>query len=132
MVEMKKVWSRPLTVVQNFEANEYVAACWKIKCNVPYGIGFYDTNGNNQYDEWDDEYIARGYGCGTYHIGVQSDNGPVANAMWQPRKKVNWGFGEENDGDAYPVFMFVTGRGNNDHHFSKVEDAEWETNPNAS
>lgn len=128
----KTEWIKPLAVAQQFVANEYVAACWKIKCNVPYGFGFYDNNGNNQWDGSNtDTYIAKGYGCGTYHNGVESDNGPVANAMWQPRK----GGGlipEYNDGPAYPVFMFVTGKGNNDHHFSKVEDAEWETNPNAS
>ena len=58
MVEMKKVWSRPLTVVQNFEANEYVAACgdenkvYKFKCDAVSGsiIGsggsvYLETNG---------------------------------------------------------------------------------------
>lgn len=127
---MRKTWEEPRILVQEFVANEYVAACWKIKCNVPYGIGFYDKNGNNQYDAGIDESIAKGYGCGTYHNGVESDNGPVANAMWQPRRQSL--FGERNDGLAYPVFMFVTSNTNNGHHFSKVEDAEWETNPNAS
>lgn len=129
---MKKKYVRPVMVGERFTTNEYVAACWKIKCNVPYGIGFYDENNNNQYDEGTDTYIARGYGCGTYHNGVESDNGPVANAMWQPRKKIGWFGREENDGSAYPVYMFVTSNNNNGHHFSKVEDAEWETNPNAS
>ena len=31
---MKK-WVKPLTEVQNFVANEYVAACWGIECVVP-------------------------------------------------------------------------------------------------
>lgn len=124
---MKRKYAHPQVIVEEFTPNEYVAACWKIKCNVPYGIGFYDTNSNNQYDE-NDEYIAEGYGCGTYHTGVESDKGPVANAMWQPRI---WGT-NYNYGKAYPVFMFVTSNSNNGHHFSKVEDAEWETNPNAS
>lgn len=128
---MKKKYVRPVMVGEKFTTNEYVAACWRIKCNVPYGIGFYDENNNNQYDEGTDEYIAKGYGCGTYHNGVESDNGPVANAMWQPRKS-GWYGREENDGPAYPVYMFVTSNNNNGHHFSKVEDAEWETNPNAS
>lgn len=121
-------WSRPEAVVQEFAANEYVAACWKIKCNVPYGFAFYDVNGDGKYTKRaDGDKIASGYGCGTYHIGVQSDSGPVASAMWQPTNR-------EGDarGSAYPVFMFTTGNHNNGHHFSKVSDAEWETNPNAS
>lgn len=57
MVEMKKVWSRPLTVVQNFEANEYVAACgdteygvYKFECDAPEGtLYYYDNSGNAHY-----------------------------------------------------------------------------------
>ena len=30
----RKVWRRPLTEVQKFEANEYVAACYSVVCNV--------------------------------------------------------------------------------------------------
>lgn len=124
---MKK-WTRPIANVQEFAANEYVAMCWKIKCNVPYGFGFYDRNGDGKYRKEDDgAKIATGYGCGHYHHGVQSDQGPVANAMWQPTD--NRGNAK---GAAYPVFMFKTGNHNNDHHFSKVSDAQWETNPNAS
>ena len=51
---MKK-WSRPQTVVQKFEANEYVAACgdenkvYKFKCDAPTewgnGLVFVETNG---------------------------------------------------------------------------------------
>lgn len=123
----KREWAIPQTFVQQFAANEYVAACWKINCNVPYGFGFIDNNGNKKYDFGQDTYLAKGSGCGEYHIGVQSDSGPVDNAMWQPLNL--WG---TNDGDAYPVFYFSTGKGNNDQHFSKCADAEWDTNPNAS
>ena len=31
---MKKTWAFPLVCVQQFEANEYVAACWGVGCNV--------------------------------------------------------------------------------------------------
>lgn len=124
---MKKEWKKPEIIVEQFVANEYIAMCWKIKCNVPNGFGFHDKNSDGKYNKGDDgDIIASGKGCGTYHIGVQSDKGPVANAMWQPTR---WG---QNYGQAYPVFMFVTGKGNNNHHFSKVSDAEWESNPNAS
>lgn len=44
----KKLWSRPQTMVQGFEANEYVAACGKtpdgvyhFKCDAPGGTLYY-------------------------------------------------------------------------------------------
>lgn len=43
----KKVWVRPVTEVQQFEANEYVAACgdggvwYNFECNAPGGTLYY-------------------------------------------------------------------------------------------
>lgn len=123
---MRKQWFAPKAEGEKFVANEYVAACYKIKCNVPSGVGYYEKNGKPGYQNgsWrkpEDEKIASGKGCGIYHIGVNLDEPPTENAMWDP-----------NNGEAYPVFHWVDGYGNNGHHFSKVSDAEWETNPNAS
>lgn len=42
---MKKMWNTPRTVVQSFEPNEYVAACWAIACT--YGIRGGETGINN-------------------------------------------------------------------------------------
>lgn len=42
---MKKNWEMPKTVVQRFEPNEYVAACWAIACT--YGIEGGETGINN-------------------------------------------------------------------------------------
>lgn len=50
---MKKEWIEPEIMVQQFVANEYVAACWKINCNVPLGYGYIDNNGNSKYDSGD-------------------------------------------------------------------------------
>lgn len=127
----RKVWKRPNGIVQQFASNEYIAACWKINCNVETGIGFYDTNNNGQYD-WNDQKICRSnprIGCGEWHKGVEGvpDDGPQANAMWQPTN----GFGIPS-GKAYPVYYWSDGYGDSHKHFSKVEDAEWATNPNAS
>lgn len=50
----RRVWERPLTEVQKFEANEYVAACgdsgvvYKFKCDAGdgvYGSVYEETNG---------------------------------------------------------------------------------------
>ena len=129
---MKREYSTPAMKVEVFEASESVAACWKIKCNVPSGIGYRETNGVNGYQGYGwfdlktkkwikaDEYIASGKGCNIYHIGVEEK--PSENAMWQ----------EYGTGKFYPVFHWIDGHGNNGHHFSKVSNAEWETNPNAS
>lgn len=33
---MKKSWETPKAMVEEFEANEYVAACWGVKCDVDW------------------------------------------------------------------------------------------------
>lgn len=38
---MKKRWGTPMAMVEEFEANEYVAACWGVAC---------DTNWSNDYE----------------------------------------------------------------------------------
>ena len=136
---MTRTWSEPRIAVQRFVADAYVAACWKINCNVPTGFGFFDNNGNAQYDRNIDEKLTSDgvYGCGTWHTGIQGvpDDGPSANAMWQPQRYVQQGwFGGyyQNDGNAYDVYYWRDGNGRNDVHFSKVDDAQWESNPNAS
>lgn len=131
---MKMRWEEPKIEVQMFMPNEYVAACYNIKCNVPSGTGYIETNGIPGYQRgsWEqkgDQKLASGYGCGIVHYGVPGvpDDGPVANAMWQ--EDSFWG-----EGDYYPVYYWYqrAAWGDQDIHFTKVEDAEWEENPNAS
>ena len=133
-----KNYVKPMMESEVFAANEYIAACYNIRCNVPSGIGYYETNGEpgyqrDHYDWWSGEYIegdeeiASGSGCGTVHYGVPGvpDDGPVANAMWQ----------ESRSGRYYPVYYWEQGQsswGHSSAHFSKVEDADWEINRNAS
>lgn len=40
---MKKSWETPKAMVEEFEANEYVAACWGVKCDVDW---------SNRYEWW--------------------------------------------------------------------------------
>ena len=42
-----KRWVKPRTEVQVFEANEYVAACWGVKCDVDW---------SNRYEIWQGDY----------------------------------------------------------------------------
>ena len=125
---MRKEWMEPVIEVQEFVANEYVAACWKINCNVPDGYGYIDKNGNGWFDLGDKLLTPKlqiVHGCHKWHTGVKGvpDDGPQANAMWHPSPSV---------GEDYPVYYWRDGNGKHDIHFSKVEDAQWETNPNAS
>ena len=54
---MKKEWINPLTIVQKFAANEYIAACgdsgvtYKFQCNAPEGTLYYypDANTSAKY-----------------------------------------------------------------------------------
>lgn len=130
-----KTYVKPMMQSETFVANEYIAACWKINCNVPTGYGFIDKNGNKTYDQRTDEKLTSDgvYGCGVWHKGVQGvpGDGPKANAMWQPQ---HWTFlgGYRDDGPAYDVYYWSDGYEQTHRHFSKVSDAEWETNPNAS
>lgn len=121
---MKREYCKPAMEVEVFEASEYVAACWKIKCNVPSGYGYKDNNSNGYYDSGDEILTPDNvHGCGVWHNGVKGvpDDGPKANAMWHPYR-----------GKDYPVYSWRDGDGVLDIHFSKASDAQWETNPNAS
>lgn len=42
---MKKTWEAPRIEVQEFEANEYVAACWGVACELK---GWHEINGSRQ------------------------------------------------------------------------------------
>lgn len=99
MVEMKKVWSRPLTVVQNFEANEYVAACgdteygvYKFKCDAPRGnLYYYDGNGA--------EKVLGGYKpCGETHEASVRDEFPSGFVDYNRN-------GQKDDGEEVIVWL---------------------------
>ena len=85
---MKK-WSRPQTVVQKFEANEYVAACgdenkvYKLKCDAPTewgnGLVFVETNGEPglQYRPLSgggDTFRSNYHPCGEEHEAPTTDS----------------------------------------------------------
>lgn len=47
---MKKTWQAPRILVQEFEANEYVATCYSLYCKVA-GDGEGGFNGNTYFDK---------------------------------------------------------------------------------
>ena len=59
-----KSWVKPVTEVQKFEANEYVAACWGVGCDV----------------SWSNDYEKR---QGDYWNGVTHDSAHCGNSSNQ-------------------------------------------------
>lgn len=59
---MRMTWEMPRIMVQEFEANEYVAACWTVGCSV--GSGNYGGYGKEaSWAQWN--------GGGTLWRGVR-------------------------------------------------------------
>lgn len=128
---MKKKYERPVASQTIFQANEYVAACYKIKCTTPnnnasFKYLYEDTNKNKVYDREDRlVYSSRGSfrGCNNWHKGVIKSEAPTAN-----------GFVKTSRGTAYPVFYWKEHLSNDsvDYHVMTPGRENYETNPNAS
>lgn len=77
----KRVWSKPLATVENFEVNEYIAACtdlenkfYKFECDATGGIAGYvyeETNGTSGFQITGDTLLTSIFGgyhaCGETH-----------------------------------------------------------------
>lgn len=100
-----KNWMMPMAVAQQFAANEYVSACYRIYCQSPQGNATvmapkWDTNNNGVYDDTD-EYIVTPpswsggliYGCDGYH-DVTGEAAPTNNSLVLL------------DGESLPVFSW--------------------------
>ena len=128
---MKRRYERPLASVEIFRANEYVAACYKIKCTTPNNNDTFkylddDTNHNGQYDKGDKLVYSSQWGfngCGNWHKGVIKSEAPSAN-----------GFVVKRNGRSYPVFYWEEHLSNDsvDYHVMTPGRENYETNPNAS
>lgn len=79
---MKKRWGTPMAMVEEFEANEYVAACWGVAC---------DTTWSNNYE------LTHG---GDYWNGVTHDDAHCGNSSNQVIR---------TDDDGNPIRMVETG-----------------------
>ena len=128
----RKVWRRPLTEVQKFEANEYVAACgdsgvvYNFECNAGewwenYNVYFADgtpyasSNG-------DEEYYARFTGYEPCHAThrAESDSGFREGYMFAQNWRGN------NSGDRINVIIW-TDNGTNVHCTTNLDMDSWET-----
>ena len=99
-----KTWTLPVSVAQNFSANDYVAACYRVYCGSPLGNAYCtnlyaDPNLNGDYDEGEVSIAnppyegARFRGCGGYHR-VVGEGYPANNGT------------AEINGEHYPVFYW--------------------------
>ena len=50
---MKKRWETPKAMVEEFEANEYVAACWGVACSVDEAN---EVEKNWMLNQWENNY----------------------------------------------------------------------------
>lgn len=122
----RKVWRRPITTVQKFEPNEYVAACgdsgvvYKFECNAgdknlgpfnyPYKV-YVDYDGNGNY-----RYRANYHACGITHE-AESDSGFYKGYMDDERTWWN---------DRIEVIVW-TEYGTNTHCTTNLDQDSWET-----
>ena len=104
-----KMWNQPAAQAQQFAANEYVSACYNIKCKADNSTEWpgtcitqavMDTNGNGVYEAGTDEifYQSGGfYCCGQYHqVKVE---GAVPNQ--------HNAFLIDTAGNAVPVYLWI-------------------------
>lgn len=127
----KKVWVRPVTEVQQFEANEYVAACgdsgvvYKFKCTAGNGVSgsvYLETNGQEGLQTSGrnaDRYLSGYHACGTEHEAESTDDFLsgyyVVDGGW---------FGKDT---ITPVIVWRGPKGDNTHCTDVLDKNEWET-----
>ena len=99
-----KTWTIPVAVGQQFVANEYVSACYTIKCTTPLNNATFqrlcaDSNGNGIYDGNDTDkivFLPEDYGMGvfsgcggTHTIQIVGDVPTVANGFAVDKEKTH-------------------------------------------
>lgn len=127
---MRKEWVRPLTIVDQFVPNEYVAACgdtnkvYKFTCDAgggKSGVVYWETNGREGLQTgWGGDTRLGGYhACGTKHEAATTDeflNGYyVVDGGW---------FGEDT---VTPVIVWRGSNGKNIHCTENLDMDSWET-----
>ena len=130
---MKK-YIKPLMKNEVFRSNDFVAACYKIKCTTPNNNAYFnylydDTNNSGELDTGDTRlYYSNGFkGCNKWHIGVIQDEAPTANGFVST-KKVN-----SKSNTIKEVYWWSEDLGStSDYHVMTPGSQNYESNPNAS
>ena len=133
---MKRVWCRPQTVVQKFEANEYVAACgdsgtvYKFTCDAgggKSGTVYLETNGRPglQTGWGGDQYLSGYHACGTQHEADSDD--AFLNGYYVTEECVGfWPFGHYET-TTTDVIVWRGPHNDNTHCTTNLDMDSWET-----
>lgn len=121
-----RVWQRPLTEVQKFEANEYVAACgdteygkYLFECDAPGGRLYYYTT--NWWGGKEAEYIGSYTPCSKKHEASTDSEFPDGFVDYNRN-------GREDDGEAVIVWIERGAWGSirNAHATTNLDRDSWE------
>lgn len=144
----KKQWVRPNAVGQVFEANEYVAACYSLACNVGPGLSGASNGSNWSHDEYGNDITHASAGttgtCADANVNrVLTDNGGVVESVGEYNKDQGWingGFdkwidnnhdGIVNTGDTIYLYTLSGDKNRRWNHRGTLEALD-ASNPNHS
>lgn len=128
---MKKEWIRPLTEIQVFVANEYIAACgeenkvYKFTCDAGGGVSgkvYLETNGVEGLQtsrRGGDRYLSGYHACGTTHEASTTDE------FLQGYYVVEGGWFEKDT--VTPVIVWRGPKGDNTHCTENLDMSSWVT-----
>ena len=80
---MERKWETPRILVQEFESNEYIAACWGVACDVDWANGY-----EQDYHFWDNGNVSHAWNhCGnsSNQVIYDHDNNGIGEAMVETR-----------------------------------------------
>ena len=126
---MRKEWMEPVIEVQEFVANEYVAACgdsgtvYKFTCDAPRGWLYYYPESDGQIDG---NYTGSGSQkfIGNYHPCGRTHEASVTDDFYDGFVDYNWN-GKPDTGEE--VIVWRGPKNNNVHATTKLNMSSWTT-----
>lgn len=126
---MRKTWEEPRILVQEFVANEYVAACgeenqvYKFTCDAKGGWLYYYSEGDGTIDG---QYNGTGEArlIGSYRPCTATHEASVTNDFYDGFVDYNWN-GKCDNGEG--VIVWRGPRNNNGHATKNLNMNTWET-----
>ena len=126
---MRKEWMEPVIEVQEFVANEYVAACgdsgtvYKFTCNAPGGWLYYYPESDGQIDG---NYTGSGSQkrIGLYHPCGATHEVSVTDAFYDGFVDYNWNR-KQDPGEGVIVWRGPNNK--NGHATTNLDINSWET-----
>lgn len=125
----KKIWTRPMAEVEQFMANEYIAACgdenrvYKFVCDAPRGTMYYYPTGDGTIDG---VYTGSGSATrlGSYHPCNAKHEAPTTSAFYD-------GFIDRNSNkkcdSGEEAIIWRGPDGDNGHGTAQLDMNTWET-----